>query len=168
MYAKKLSVSAILTAAVFSALLICPSGWAATATSSFQVTLTIQAECKLTSASTLAFGTSGVLVAAINGTSIIDVQCTNTTPYNIGLDAGTGAGATVAARKMTSSANTVTYGLYRDAAFTQVWGDTVATNTAAGTGNGAVQPYTVHGQIAAQTTPAAGSYADTVLVTITY
>ena len=149
-------------------LLICQPAQAATATSQFQVTLTLQAECKLTSASEMAFGTSGVIQSALTATSTINVQCTNTTPYNIGLGAGVGAGATVAVRKMTAGAATITYELFRDAARTQVWGDTVSTNTVAGTGNGAVQPYTVYGRVPAQTTPASGNYADTIQITVTY
>jgi spore coat protein U-like protein len=159
------SFSTIFTLAMISVSPI----YAATATSQFQVTMTLQAECKLTSASDLAFGTSGVIQAAVNATSAIGVQCTNTTPYNVGLGAGAGTGATVALRKMTSSgAATINYMLYRDTARTQVWGDQVGTNTASGTGNGAVQTLTVYGTVPAQTTPAAGSYTDTVQVTVTY
>lgn len=142
---------------------------AATATGQFQVTLTLQAECRLTSASDLAFGTSGVIQSTISASSAIGVQCTNTTPYNIGLSAGAGSGATVTTRKMTAgSGATVNYSLYRDSAHTQVWGNTVNTDTASGTGNGAVQTLTVYGSVPVQTTPAAGNYSDTVQVTVTY
>lgn len=142
---------------------------AVTATSQFQVTMTLQAECKLTSASDLAFGTSGVIQSAVNATSSIGVQCTNTTPYNVGLGAGAGTGATVALRKMTSAGGaTINYQLFRDTARTQTWGDQVGTNTVSGTGNGAIQTLTVYGTVPAQTTPAAGSYTDTVQVTVTF
>ena len=97
------------------------------------------------------------------------MQCTNTTPYNVGLNAGAGPGATVTTRRMTSGAGAaVNYQLYRDSARTQIWGDTVSSNTAAGTGNGAVQTLSVYGVVPAQTTPAAGNYTDTVQVTVTY
>lgn len=143
--------------------------FAATATGSFNVTLTLQAECRVTSASDLAFGTSGVIQSTISATSPIGVQCTNTTPYNVGLSAGVGSGATVAVRKMTSGAGAaVNYSLYRDTARTQVWGNTISTDTVSGTGNGAIQTLTVYGSVPAQTTPAAGNYADTVQVTVTY
>lgn len=68
---------------------------------------------------------------------------------------------------MTGGGATVNYALYRDAGFTQNWGNTTGTDTTAGTGSGAVQTVTVYGQVPAQTTPAA-AYADTVAVTITY
>ena len=141
---------------------------ATTTTSTFTVQATIIASCTINSASTLNFGSIGVLTAAVNQTSTLQVQCTNTTPYNIGLDVGTGTGATVAVRKMTSGANTVNYSLYSDSGHTVVWGTTVGTNTVAATGNGAAQSYTVYGQVPAQTTPAPATYTDTITVTVTY
>jgi spore coat protein U-like protein len=63
---------------------------------------------------------------------------------------------------------TIDYNLYRDAAFTNVWGETIPTDTLSGTGNGATQPITVYGRVAPQTTPATGAYSDTVAVTVTY
>ncbi len=132
------------------------------------VQVTITATCTINSASTLNFGTQGVLATNVDQTSTIQVTCTNTTPYNIGLDAGTGTGATVATRKLTSGANTVNYTLYSNSGRTTVWGNTVSTDTVAGTGNGAAQSYTVYGRIPSQTTPAPGSYTDTITVTVTY
>ena len=61
---------------------------AATATSTFKVQLTLTSSCVINSTATLNFGSQGVLVANVNGTSTLAVQCTNTTPYNIGLDQG--------------------------------------------------------------------------------
>src|SRR4051812_10023563 len=142
--------------------------FAATSTATFSVQVTIVATCTINSASALNFGSQGVLTANVDQTSTIQVQCTNTTPYNIGLDAGLGSGATVAVRKMTSGGATVNYTLYSDSGRTTVWGVTIGTNTVAGTGNGAAQSYTVYGRIPAQTTPAPGSYADTVTVTVSY
>jgi spore coat protein U-like protein len=141
---------------------------AATATTSFQVQLTIQAQCLINSASTLNFGTQGVISANVDQTSTIQVQCTNSTPYNIGLDAGTGTGATVTTRKLTGGGATVNYTLYSDSARTSVWGNTVGTNTVASTGTGASQSFTVYGRIPAQTTPAPTTYTDTITVTVTY
>jgi spore coat protein U-like protein len=144
------------------------SAFAATATTTFQSQIVIQAQCIIISASTLDFGTQGVLSANVDQTSTIAVQCTNTTPYNIGLDAGTGAGASVATRKMTSGGATVSYSLYTDAGRSTVWGNTVGTDTVSATGNGASQSTTVFGRVPVQTTPAPGTYNDTVTVTVTY
>jgi spore coat protein U-like protein len=141
---------------------------AATATTTLSVTLTIVAGCEVAS-SPVAFVTASVLSTAVDVTGSVTVTCTNTTPYTVSLDAGGGAGATVAARRMTGPASaTVTYSLYRDAARTQLWGETIGTDTAAGTGNGSGQALTVYGRVPTQTTPAPGSYTDSVNVTVTY
>ena len=141
---------------------------ASTTTSTFTVSVTLAATCTINSASALNFGNQGILSANIDQTSTIQVTCTNTTPYNIGLDAGTGTGATVATRKLTSGGATVNYMLYSDTGRTTVWGTTIGTDTVAATGNGTGQNYTVYGRIPSQTTPAPGTYSDTITVTVTY
>jgi spore coat protein U-like protein len=149
-------------------LLFASEGRAATVTTTFTTQITITAACIINSASNLNFGAAGILAANVDQTSTIQVQCTNTTPYSVSLDAGTGIGATVAAREMTNGANTVTYSLYSDAGRTIVWGNTIPTNTVAGTGNGASQAYTVFGRVPPQATPAPALYTDTITVTVTY
>jgi spore coat protein U-like protein len=133
------------------------------------VQITITAECQINSASNLNFGTNGVIDANIDATSAVIVQCTSGTPYNLGLNAGATAGATVDNRLMTGPANaTIAYSLYTTAAHSAVWGNTVGTNTQTGTGNGAPQTFTVFGRVAPQNTPGAGTYTDTVTATLTY
>jgi spore coat protein U-like protein len=141
---------------------------AATATGSFSVTVTIASTCVVTSATTLNFGSQGVLATAVNQTSTITVTCTNTTPYNIGLNQGVN-GSSVTTRQMKSSGGAlVNYSLFSNAGMSTNWGQTVGTDTVAGTGNGSGQAYTVYGQIPAQTTPAPSTYTDTITVTVTY
>ena len=142
---------------------------AATATGSFQVRITIQESCAVVSTNMLDFGSQNVLTANVDQDTQLSVQCTASTPYDIGLNAGTGAGATEAVRKMTGpGAATVSYSLYQDAGRSVLWGNTVGTNTISGTGTGAAQPYTVHGRVPPQTTPGAGTYIDTITVTVTF
>ena len=155
----------------FAALLFLPVldvANATSATSTFGVQLTVASACVINSAGAINFSNQGVLVANADTTSTVQVQCTNTTPYNIGLDAGSGSGASVNVRKLTSGSNTINYTLYCDSAHQIVWGNTVGTNTVAGTGNGDPQSYTVYARVPAQTTPAAGTYNDTITVTVTY
>lgn len=142
--------------------------YAATTTSTFTVDVTIQAQCLINSASTLSFGTTGVLSANVDQSSTIVVQCTNTTTYDIGLDAGTGSGASVTTRKLTNGGATINYSLYTNSGRSTVWGNTVSTDTVSATGNGAAQSYTVYGRIPAQTTPAPNTYSDTITITVTY
>jgi len=113
------------------------------------------------------FAAVGVLTTNQDSTSTITVQCTNTTPYDIGLNEGTSSGATVTTRKMTSGSNTINYSLYLDSARTSNWGNTAGTMQH-GTGNGAQQNYTVFGRVPVQTMPAPGAYSDTITVTVTY
>ena len=141
---------------------------AATATSTFTVSITLAATCTVASPNTLDFGNQGILSTNIDNTTIFSVTCTTSTPYNVGLNAGTGTGATVATRKMTSGPSTVSYTLYSDTGRTTVWGNTVGTDTVAGTGNGSAQTLTVYGRVPPQTTPAPGTYTDTITVTVTY
>jgi spore coat protein U-like protein len=143
---------------------------AATATGNFQVRITIQESCIIVGTpSPLDFGNQNVLAANVDAVTTLTVQCTTSTPYNIGLNAGTGAGATIAVRKMTGpGAATVDYSLYQDTSRTVLWGDVIGTNTEAGTGNGSPQAYTVYGRVPPQPTPAPGLYTDTITVTVTY
>ena len=138
-----------------------------TATGSFNVQVAIAATCVVTSATTLDFGTQGVLSANIDQTSTITITCTNTTPYNIGLDKGLN-GSSVTTRQMKAGSELVNYSLFSDAGRTVNWGNTVGTDTVAATGNGSAQPFTVYGRISPQTTPAPATYTDTITVTVTY
>jgi spore coat protein U-like protein len=105
---------------------------ATTVTSTFAVQITVASACVINSASMLNFGNAGVLVADVDNTSTLQVQCSTSTPYNIGLNAGAGSGATVAVRKMTSGSNAINYALYSDTGRTVVWGETIGTNTVGG------------------------------------
>jgi len=146
----------------------CAAIGATNATSvTFTVTATFPATCSV--ASTVHnFGSAGVLAAARDGTSTVTATCSSTTPYSIGLNGGTTGATDPTLRKMSKGAARITYGLYRDAARTQPWGSTIGTDTAGGTGSGVGQAYTVYGRVPAQTTPAAGAYADTIIATVTY
>jgi spore coat protein U-like protein len=134
---------------------------------SVSVTATVVSNCALSTAN-LNFGSMSTLASNADTTGSITITCTNTTPYNIGLNAGTGTGATVAARKMTKGAATIVYSLYKDSARSSVWGNTVGTNTAAGTGTGSAQTSTVFGRVPPQSVPAPGTYNDTIVVTATF
>lgn len=138
---------------------------AATATSTMAVSATVLSFCSITAAP-LAFGNYSTAVT--NATTALAVTCTVGTTYNIGLDLGLGTGATVSQRRMTFNTSALSYGLYSDAGHTVVWGNTVGTNTLAGTGTGLVQSINVYGQIPANQVVAPGLYTDTVTATITY
>jgi spore coat protein U-like protein len=141
-----------------------------TGTTTFLVSLTLQANCSIT-ANPLAFGSTGVLTTAINQQTTVAVTCTNTTPYNVGLDAGGVSGSTVAARLLagTTAGNTGTtvgFQLYQDAGHSTIWGNTQGTDTVAGTGTGSAQSINVYGQVPSQATPKPDTYQSTVTATV--
>jgi spore coat protein U-like protein len=134
----------------------------------FTVNASVINDCNI-SATNLAFlPNAGPLSSAISATGTIGVQCTNGDAYNVSLSSG--ANGTIANRKMKSAAgNVVSYQLYLDMGHTMLWGDGSAGSVMGfGTGTGATQSLTVYGLVPAQTTPAPGSYSDTVTATINF
>jgi spore coat protein U-like protein len=110
------------------------------------------------SANNLNFGLyTGVQLSA---TTTISVGCTGGTAYNVGLNAGAGAGASITTRKMTGpGATPLNYQMFRDSGYSANWGNTAGSDTAGGTGNNTIQTLTVYGLIPAGQHVAVGSYA---------
>ncbi len=143
---------------------------AGTATATFNVTATINPACTI-QASELNFGTYAE--AQVDGQSTITVTCTSTTAWEVALNAGSSAGATIGNRRMTGPGpSNLNYGLFTDAARTVTWGDKPALpgqNTVSGFGTGSAQALTVFGRIpGGQGTANPGAYLDTITVTITF
>lgn len=160
------SIKPILCATVSGFLALASgSANAATNTTTFAVNSTVVATCTI-SATALAFGDYTGVVA--DSTSTISTTCTNTTPYQIGLSAGAGTGATVTARSMTGAGGLLNYALTSDGGHLVNWGNTTATEPASINGTGLAQTVTVYGEIAAGQYVAPGAYADTITATITY
>jgi spore coat protein U-like protein len=135
-----------------------------TVTDTFDVLITINAFCAITSPTDLDFGANTLLNANVDQTSTFDVQCTNTTPYDIGLDQGLNFSGS---RRMDDGGgNFVSYALYSNAGRTTVWDD--GANLVNATGTGSVVTHTVYGRVPPQTTPAPGNYTDTVTIEVTY
>ena len=152
----------------------CPTG-AYKASFGFSVYATVITNCNVTT-SPLTFPQSSLLSADISSTGMLNVQCTNSTPYTVGLDYGSYASGTQ--RRMYSSAQAqyISYGLYTDAAHSHPWAAassaTSCTNGSGtcylGTGTGSTQSVTVYGLVPPQTSQPPGTYSDTVTVTVTY
>jgi spore coat protein U-like protein len=85
----------------------------------------------------------------------------------------TGSSGNYVARQLQSGANSLSYNLYTNAARTSVWGDgtsgtsVVSANPFLIVGSNTVN-YTVYGSIPAAQDRPAGSYTDTLTVTMTY
>lgn len=145
---------------------------AATATTQMGVEVQIAQTCTIvTTNPKLTFNSFGGLNINNDAQTTFQVNCSQGTPYTIGLNAGTTAGGTIATRRMASAGGaTINYTLHRDAARAAAsnWGNTPGTDTQGGTGNGAAQTITVFGRIPVQTTPAAGTYTDSVTISLNY
>ncbi|MEZ5926571.1 MAG: spore coat protein U domain-containing protein [Hyphomicrobiaceae bacterium] len=132
----------------------------------FTVSATNVATCRV-NASDLNFGAVSALTSAVDQTGSASVTCTNQWPYRVLLDNGlTGTGPTD--RRMTLGIYDVSYGLYRNAGRTLPWGDLSGVNSRAGTGSGLAQTITIHGRVPAQSLPPAGTYSDTIVMTVEY
>ena len=133
------------------------------------------AVCSVSSTGT-AFGVFDTLSGSdkdVIGT--ISVTCTgnigDAVNYVIALSPG---GDSFASRTMQAGGPQLTYNLYSDGAHTSVWGDgTGGTSTVSDSyslpASSSTRQYTVYGRIpGAQSGAAAGSYADTLVITLTY
>lgn len=108
----------------------------------------------------------------VPGTNLISVTCNGNGSSTITVDLSTGgSGVYFPSRQMKAAFTTdvLNYNLYTNASLTTVWGDgtggtgDVVIPYAMGTNN-----FTVYGQIPAQQNIGAGSYADTITVTVTF
>jgi spore coat protein U-like protein len=143
---------------------------AATATASFGVSASVTANCTI-SAGALSFGTYDPVAAnasaALDQSSTLTVACTKGTSAAVSLDAGTHASG--AARRMQHSSTAtefLTYELYTSSARTTVWDTTNTVSYSAA--SKAASSLTVYGRVPSGQDVATGSYADTVVATITF
>lgn len=138
------------------------------AASGFQVSASLTSSCSV-SVTPMDFGViSNQITAEIDQTAQIAVSCTNGSGYTIGLDFGQHAvDAGARGRRMASGGNLLGYGLYQDAARSLDWG-MIPSTQGSGTGTGGTQALTVYGRVFSPQSPAAGSYSDLVVITVTY
>lgn len=147
---------------------------AATATSTFKVSINLQKTCSV-AAGDVNFGTVATLVAAADAQSTVNVTCTaGNTPYSISFNAGTGTGSTLANRKLKleSGTETISYNLYSTASrnANEVLGDgTGSTVVLTGTGGTTGSSHTIYGRVPGNQAPTAnGVYSSDVVATVTY
>lgn len=123
--------------------------------------------CRIATASDMDFGQVSSLSGGRDQTSHITFTCPLGMSWQVGLDNGSNAVGTT--RRMAGpDGNFIEYELYRDAARTQRWGNTLDDDTSTGTGQGSTTiDLPVYGRIEDQAA-ASGSYQDTVTVTLTF
>lgn len=143
---------------------------AATVGGTLNVNATVTANCTV-STSALGFGSVNVIGGSnVDGSGGLTITCTSGTAWSAAAGVGAGTGASFTSRRMTSGANQLGYNLYTTSGYATVWGDgTASTGLLTGTGTGSAQSITVYGRVGSgQTGVPAGSYVDTVAVTVTY
>ena len=146
---------------------------AATASNPLTVTATVINACTV-AAGALPFGnydpTSATPLDGSSTSPAISVTCTSGESYEIGLNQGTGTGGSATnPRVMTGTpSGTLNYNLFQDSGRLTLWGNTPPTNTVNKTGTGAPQTSQVYGRIPALQASPAGSYLDTVTITVSF
>ncbi|MBW8637889.1 spore coat U domain-containing protein [Hoeflea sp. WL0058] len=139
---------------------------AQTATAEFGVSLTITAECTL-SASDITFPSTGIVDTQITATADLSVECTNDSPFEIGLSGGTSGNT--GARVLTNlDGDTVSYQLYQDNSYTTVWGDDDATTKSVESATGSEEAHTIHAVVSSGQNVPTGTYTDAITATIWY
>jgi len=144
---------------------------AATATNTMPVSVNVINSCTV-AASPMSFGAPSAIGGAnVDTTSTITLQCTNGASYDVALDLGLNAAS--GQRYMSNGAATpvkIPYNVYTDSGRTTSWGNTSGTDTVAGTaGTSGAVSLTAYGRIpSTATSVGAGSYTDTVTVTVTF
>lgn len=119
------------------------------------------------SATSLAFGTIDPLQTTDTAsTATVSVSCPAVTSYTVSLSAGSGS---YAQRTLISGALVLNYNLYRDVSATQVWGDgSGSTFMVSGSVGSSGTDHTVYGVVPHQSQAVPGSYADTIVVTLSF
>jgi spore coat protein U-like protein len=122
------------------------------------------AECSI-NVTDMTFGEYDVfnsLATDITGT--LSVSCDADTPFQIALGAGSGS---FTARQMHNGPDVLIYNLYTDPTRLSIWGDgSPGTSLLSTSGTGA--NYTIYGRIPARQNVRAGSYGDSITVTLTF
>lgn len=138
---------------------------AATATTTFNVSATVQTSCSV-SASDLAFGIYDAASATdTTATSTIAVTCSLATAYTISLNNGNFYSST---RRMGTGAARLAYDIYRDVGMTGIFGLAASALGVSGIGTGLAVNTTIYGKIPKNQAVAPGSYSDQITVTVEY
>lgn len=125
--------------------------------STVTITAIIQPNCNV-SANNINFGTRTLLNQTLTAQGAIIVNCTLAQPYSISLASSTGM-------LMMNGSQSIQYGLFSDSAYQNSWSGTTSVN---GVGIGSNQSIPVYARVLPQKTPGAGTYSDTVAITVTY
>jgi len=150
-----------------------------TRTTTFVVSVTVDNDCRISGATALDFGhvrapLDGDPAAPAQQYGRFSVSCSRNTRYTLYLDRGNVPGSSIAGRLMAGitpgNNDRLLYQLYRDPAFSTVWGDggDGGTDGLGGVGTGAEQSFIVYGRILPQQLPAADLYSSIITASLTF
>ena len=168
----------MIATAVLVGLGLSTAAQAAPATGTFQVLLTVKKMCNVTagSASNISLGSVAAGTTNVTGSNTIKVNCSKTTPYNVGLAPSNGVNTGLGSMAGSpGNTDTVAYQLYSDAAYSVAWGNTATATsvgngvagTGAGMGTSQANTLTVYAK-APTTDVTPDNYTDTVTVNVNY
>lgn len=142
-------------------------------TATFDVKLTIVADCVVASNGDMDFNSTGYITAPIDTSTTFKFGCTKGTTPNVKLTSANTGCPGGAARCMKNGASAyVNYELYTDSSGGTVWPAAGQTPSVAGDGTvasgagSANKTVTVYGRVPVQTTDTPGNYSDTVTVSV--
>lgn len=172
---KKSNVAVGLSVALLIGGLLTPTlSLAASKSQNMAVQAQVNANCNFTSANAMNFPSydpaGANATVPLSSTVVVDVRCTKGATVQIGIDTGAHPAAVVGSTRAMQSPtlNNLGYDFYRDAAYTTLW-----TNSAPGwysftSLSSAPTPVTVYGKVPENQDVPAGTYTDTVVVTVNY
>lgn len=135
-------------------------------TRTMPVSVQVVTSCTV-SATPMAF--SGVLAFLDrDATATVQLNCSPNTAFRVDLDDGLNASATSRRVRSLTSANTLDYEVYRDAARTSRWGTGVASNVAGNSGASGTVMLTAYGRLQGGPGLFLGQYSDTLTVTVSF
>jgi spore coat protein U-like protein len=101
---------------------------------------------------------------SLDGTGSITVTCDTTDSYTVALSSGHG---TLLDRQMQVGSSVLHYNLYSDALRSVIWGDGTS-GTSLVSGSAASTAYSIYGLIPGGQKIPAGTYADTITITLSF
>lgn len=163
---RKLSLRPALSLALVLTLVSSIPAQAATATANLSVSATVVASCSVSSG-TLGFGNyDPTATSNLDASTTFQVTCTRGTTATLGM--GLGSNATGSTRRMINGSEYLTYELYQNAGRTTVWGSSGgALLSLSAASSSSAQTLTVYGRVPQSQDVAVGSFADTVVMTVT-
>lgn len=146
-------------------------------TADLNVSASVARSCMVTSTDALAFGEYDPAQAnfanPLDGTGAVNVRCTRDVSATVTLDEGqakaTGSSCGAPQRQMSGGTERLRYDIYQDSNRTSAWGcDAANAATFTSAASNAITSLTAYGRIPAGQDVAAGSFSDTVRVTVTF